>query len=514
MLPATLPRLDNYTQQHTMHQSLFSFPITRNYPYKWFTPSVVIGGIIATALFSLLNFAASGYSLVGRYTGDPNATIASQGWVRKWPAFIAGSTQPTCEPTVIPINTVFQTNNTALTFTLTHVYFVSGADVKSEGSVPYYNNPLELCNVSSIRVLLQSIGSSAAQNAIQFWNADVSADVTCRINIDRGFTFLNITASYNLVPPSGQPIGFSGRNATSKPALWWAESLSSAYWIQTTAQMFQENTDKASSDYTDHWMGPVYKGTMQFSPQNDDARQDITSLNYYQSPSCFFETFNPNGTFADGPYCGGATVGELSSAGPNFLGSIWVPADSLAKSIQSTILTDLGQTRPLQANILGDAATLEYFTRNISDIINSTMPQNTMNGDNVKQDSRLAQSAYSASDATRPLTVPPSVISTTYFCQIPQRKSTSSLLIALILADLVFLQATWKIFILVVDAYTARRYPELNCGAKFDTSHRESEGGYSGVAQETEHTMNMTPTRPACQGKQAIKVGLTRYRLD
>jgi hypothetical protein len=46
-----------------MAPSIFEYNITRPYALRWFTPLVVIGGIILFALFTLLNLVTSGYSM-------------------------------------------------------------------------------------------------------------------------------------------------------------------------------------------------------------------------------------------------------------------------------------------------------------------------------------------------------------------------------------------------------------------------------------------------------------------
>jgi hypothetical protein len=47
-----------------MHKSVFSYNLSRPYPYTWFTWVVVIGGILATAIFSFVNLVADGYELM------------------------------------------------------------------------------------------------------------------------------------------------------------------------------------------------------------------------------------------------------------------------------------------------------------------------------------------------------------------------------------------------------------------------------------------------------------------
>jgi hypothetical protein len=46
-----------------MYESVFGYNLSRGYPYRWFTWLVVIGGVLATALFSVVNLAADGYEL-------------------------------------------------------------------------------------------------------------------------------------------------------------------------------------------------------------------------------------------------------------------------------------------------------------------------------------------------------------------------------------------------------------------------------------------------------------------
>jgi len=46
-----------------MHESIFNYNLSRPYPYRWFTWVVLFGGLIATAIFSVVNLAADGYYL-------------------------------------------------------------------------------------------------------------------------------------------------------------------------------------------------------------------------------------------------------------------------------------------------------------------------------------------------------------------------------------------------------------------------------------------------------------------
>lgn len=59
-----------------MHHSWFSYSISKPYPFRWFTPVVLVGGVILAVLLSLINLSANGYYLKPLYTSDPNGTEA------------------------------------------------------------------------------------------------------------------------------------------------------------------------------------------------------------------------------------------------------------------------------------------------------------------------------------------------------------------------------------------------------------------------------------------------------
>jgi hypothetical protein len=132
------------------------------------------------------------------------------------------------------------------------------------------------------------------------------------------------------------------------------------------------------------------------------------------------------------------TIGNL--AAHNEAPNIWIEADSLAKSFYATIMADLGQNSSV--NMLANETALEYFTATLT---------NTVGG----QDSSVIQSWLATTPATQKysdikdttgsLNIDPSVIAAQYLCQIPRLKSGGSLFVAILIADLVFLQALWKI---------------------------------------------------------------------
>ncbi|EXJ73723.1 uncharacterized protein A1O5_03485 [Cladophialophora psammophila CBS 110553] len=218
------------------------------------------------------------------------------------------------------------------------------------------------------------------------------------------------------------------------------------------------------------------KGTIHFSPP-DASRplRDITSLDFFDINYRYIsntvvdaESETWAGSGVDVYFrADGETVSSLASSGtsPN----IWIAADSLAKSFYSTIMTDLGQTATttttatttssgVPPNILTNATALQYFSKNIT----------YMQGFIVNAIPGPANDSYKAlKDQTGPLGTSPAVISTKYLCQVPKRKSLGTLVVSILVADLVFLQALWKVFTLGTEAWLTHKDPRGMYGGSY-----------------------------------------------
>lgn len=138
--------------------------------------------------------------------------------------------------------------------------------------------------------------------------------------------------------------------------------------------------------------------------------------------------------------------------------SLWDTAASITKIFRSTILADLGQNNP---NILVDNGLLRFFSKNITTIAAEQAGGDDKWGarNNLKVSAQLAQGPFTSENATKwDMKADPSFMSVTYLFQVPQLKSTSSLIISVLVADFVFLQVLWKVFVLVVDFFMYRKY--------------------------------------------------------
>lgn len=180
--------------------------------------------------------------------------------------------------------------------------------------------------------------------------------------------------------------------------------------------------------------------------------------------------------------------------------------DGLAKSLYSIILTDLGQS--VESNILA-------FPQRTIDFANKTIQIGTT-GKNSSYACRWGQIIGPETEPCDPPLEPTafyewagtgvpyvnsSVISTQYLCQVPKLKSKGSLIVSIIVADLVFLQALWVVFTWIVTFFLERRYPEakycLGCAARLKSDEPETEMEFiaSGSYKQLPNPVQ-TPTSP------------------
>ncbi|CZR51793.1 uncharacterized protein PAC_01670 [Phialocephala subalpina] len=201
----------------------------------------------------------------------------------------------------------------------------------------------------------------------------------------------------------------------------------------------------------------IRKGTIHFTqPNAKEPVQDITDLGFWAVDYRFMSNTDVNDedrTFSGrGVTISGSAGSNISYPSTNSTPNIWLPADSLAKSFYSTILTDLGQTTATP-NILTNATALQNFSQNFTSMQRQIV--NAVPGP--------ANDSYDAlKDQTGALNMSVAVISTKYLCLVPKRKSSGTLFVSILVADLVFMQALWKIFRLCTGAWLTHRDPGAN----------------------------------------------------
>jgi hypothetical protein len=163
---------------------------------------------------------------------------------------------------------------------------------------------------------------------------------------------------------------------------------------------------------------------------------DITSLNFFGSDTQFHFTSRTNngdiGICCTIPSDADQSLGTLHDG--DWDPDIWIETDSFSKIFISAILADLGQNST--SNIFTNAALLTTFSKNISNMVDTIETPWLKAGP--------ARTPYEG-ESTGSLSVNSSVLYTQYLCQVPVLKSTGSLIVSILIADLVFLHAAWAL---------------------------------------------------------------------
>ncbi|KAF5670936.1 hypothetical protein FDENT_11106 [Fusarium denticulatum] len=473
-----------------MHASYFSYNLSRSYRYVWFTPVFLIGVLIATALIAFLSVATQGYETISKATSNPNTTSKNRNPFSDWPSFLTANTKSLCSTTTIPIGTEFYTNNTALKFAITKIW--RGENPKEPdallGSLLYLNNPFQSCAVNGITIEFEDIDRSASQIALQQWGAKLRASLSCEVDTPGGTTTVNMTTTYD-VNGIDNDVGtaFPGRNEAAKASLWWGESLLAWYSIALTNDMHVAN-EKFFRGENDTDVPPIYKDHISFTKRKTvvPSVQDIKALDFFQV-SCFFVPSSNNGVAPNVYYCSRDKMNnthlieQLSKVDDSDqlmpLPGTWISADNLAKAFYFTILADLEQADS-GPNILDNVELLTHSTKGYEAIRNRT----PIWGDNLRVNTTkgLAHRAFASKDSSKKkLGIEPSVISTTFLCQITRLKSRPTLIVSVIINTIVILSALWRLCQFLIDAILSKNDPEtMNCAGCAAPSKEENEAMY------------------------------------
>jgi hypothetical protein len=414
-----------------------SYELTRAVPFRWFTLLLVIEFTIASVLFSLLSTVTSGYESVPVYSINPNVTETSQ--VISWlPMSLTRKLISSCQLVPIAVGDTFITNNSALTYTLANVIQNS----TTQTSLVYHNNPLENCSVNNIMILVDAVNRNAAQMAKLVYGAEISASITCSLDIG-GATSVNLTTAYDYVPSTvaihDRFTTFAGSGSFGGASLFWGEQAIALYCIQFCMSY--------GFDYMDDHVegnGTFNKAALYFTP-NLAYMTDITSPEFFSGQERLIAILNNAAVLLQYSYDSNS-ASLWSRTYPQY----YHAADLWAKAFQSTILTDPGQTQ-YQPNMLSNATLLQYFTSNFSDIVNDVIvfAKGYYDAASLMNQIQVTEDYDSLRDMTGKLEVRPSTIATRYLCQTSQRKPTGNLILSVLVADLVLLQALWKVTMLI-----------------------------------------------------------------
>lgn len=122
------------------------------------------------------------------------------------------------------------------------------------GSLLYDENELRMCNITTIKVQIESdAGRDAGQVSLQQLGAAVTANVDCLIMKDEGPTYMTFVTTYDPIPPPNQPSSgsqnFLDMNATHKASLYWGQSVMRMYWSEMLYRFYEENIQRKQPAY-------------------------------------------------------------------------------------------------------------------------------------------------------------------------------------------------------------------------------------------------------------------------
>ncbi|KAF2483045.1 hypothetical protein BDY17DRAFT_310121 [Neohortaea acidophila] len=489
-----------------MHSSFFNYSIIRPYPYKWFTPVAIVGLLVLAVLLSVLNFVQNSYTLVVQYSNDPNSTIREGIWFNHWPSYLTSSVRPTCQPANLPVNSLVFTNQSGLAWTITSIYQNDESTVALP-SLPYMNNIISGCVIPMVQMELDGSQDQDVSNLEHTqWNVQVRAFITCHIYGPIGPMMFNATALYDGIAPYTIPGStvFVARDPIARSAMFWAESLLSAYWTQLSTTTWT---------VAEAMKPTISKGVVTLTPSGNN---NITSLDFFEMTYYFLTPSASSGMYFGGASDPPQTLGHMIQLGDSAQAKppIWQPVDSLAKSMYSAVLADLGQTfAPPESNILSTAERLQSFTADFHEI-----EQNST----VYFFSQLESESYDARQAgpnpTGPLDLTASVIATNYLCQVPQRKPLGDIVIAVLLADLVLLQAAWKLYTFAVRSALFQKHPSakrcLGCLDETPSLESPRESDHSATKRSLKSCVVVSTLPSTHSERRASQVGGRRWKWN
>lgn len=168
--------------QSKFTESIFTYSVTRPFPYKWFTWVVLLGGTVLAVLFSFVAVASNGYTLQPIYTTDPNGTEAQQHWFEKKPFSWYHSLDAKCQSSLLTVGGSYKTSNRGFVYTLSGLQNGS----RALPTVAYKNAALRGCEIDNVHITLARLDNSRLAMNYWTWGATTAA-VSC----------LNVSSSIN-----------------------------------------------------------------------------------------------------------------------------------------------------------------------------------------------------------------------------------------------------------------------------------------------------------------------------
>ncbi|KAK4160687.1 hypothetical protein QBC43DRAFT_325076 [Cladorrhinum sp. PSN259] len=417
----------------------FTYSISREYPYRWFPWVTLIGGLVFATLFTVFSLAAKGYYLEVIYTRNPNITEAQLYWFSRAPFSWTDPLSPACQPTELQIGTQVFTDKLWRSFTIITVAVADEEQSKPdllEPVIVYKNNPLENCTVDNIVVYLRNETTITQQYEIASSHfldrVDARADISCRVATKPPATIRMTTT-----------LG-------ARPATWL-----STFGVITNFSMVSE----AQLERSNAVLGELLIAPYDYLLKRRQLKQQLASINStnttaapnvgFLDPAIYVLSRNKTSqpisspTFFTGfrltPRTGSPstapTVTQDQTMTPLIYPQIMPPdpITRIAKVFYSILLSDLGQDHKVDTVVSDRDLLIEYTDTLIKDM-----------EEEPGIDWKVINFWKNGTSHMKPGNE--STIYTQYTCQVPRQRVTGSVVIAVMVSDIVLLQALWTLF--------------------------------------------------------------------
>lgn len=371
-----------------------------------------------------MNFVNNSYVLENQDTKDPNTTIAEGVWFKNWPSYLTRNVQPLCQPQSLPMNTQFFTNQTGLLYTITEI--LAGSGESTQPSLNYFHNVLQDCEIyGPITLQFDTDGPISLLTYVR-GSITMQTLILCHVEDGERRRHVLLSTTFDNGPTAFAFLSNSPARPQNPEVFFWAENMITTLWatIRERLHSFGQKSNR-----------PVTKGNLSFM------------LNYYQQGPPDIESLDflitrlsimSNGTNIVYPdlNTNRKPVSELMEwASIHFDPQALKELDAAAKLLYSIIMTDLGQLQyPHGSNLFTNTSALKNVLSAASIL------------DDIPGLLDMTSVAAGVDDYPGPVTLTPSVISTSYCCQLPKLKSAGEILISILVADLVLLSAAWQLF--------------------------------------------------------------------
>ena len=238
--------LESIFNMRTAGESLFTYSVTRNYPFPWFTWVVIGGGVVLTVLFSILNLATSGYDLQTIYTTDFNSTANTHYWFQSAPFSWINKLQVACQPMQLVRGNTYFTSNFGLIYTVDKIWRNSESGNKlTYPAVSYSGTPITHCEVPQIVLQMERRDQGVnIENDWWTWSESYAyTTATCSVIADKEAYFVNLTVE--LAPrmrsehsTDDPPTAMLQRVDVNKQAsLWWGAQALVQWYNELTSYL-------------------------------------------------------------------------------------------------------------------------------------------------------------------------------------------------------------------------------------------------------------------------------------